>query len=159
MLQFKELKPQANVFILNKQDLQLTPGKVTSVSFPKMSNRGQMVVDVTIEANNKEATYEIPENSSITWADNLILSTTREGLVPEVENLQNIAKQGLAMVPYYNKVEERVPELLAELNPIYREKQETEKRFNKIESTIGDFKKDMADVKDMMRSLIKELKN
>ena len=34
-----------------------------------------MVVDVTIELNSKTATYTIPENLSITYAGDIVLST------------------------------------------------------------------------------------
>lgn len=35
---------------------------------------------------------------------------------------------------------DKAPSLLAELNPIYKEKQETEQRFGKIEGPIGEMK-------------------
>lgn len=46
----------------------------------------------------------------------------------------------------------KAPGLLAELNPVYKEKQETEKRFSKIEDTI-------AEMKDMLSGFIKEFKS
>jgi hypothetical protein len=36
-----------------------------------------MVVDVTIEANSKTATYSIQENLSVTYAGDVVLSTDK----------------------------------------------------------------------------------
>lgn len=65
---FKDVKQNYSVYILNKQDITITDGKVISVGFPHLDlntkptmGQSQMVVDVTIEANSKTATYSIPE--------------------------------------------------------------------------------------------------
>nr|DAH23874.1 MAG TPA: hypothetical protein [Bacteriophage sp.] len=36
-----------------------------------------MVIDVTIESNGKTATYTIPENLSVTYAGDIVLSTDK----------------------------------------------------------------------------------
>ena len=102
---FKDVKQNYSVYILNKQDITITDGKVISVGFPHLDlstkpamGQSQMVVDVTIEANSKTATYSIPENLSVTYAGDVVLS---------------------------------------ELNPVYKEKKETEQRFSKIEESIS----------------------
>ena len=63
---FKDVKQNYSVYILNKQDITITDGKVISVGFPHLDlstkptiGQSQMVVDVTIEANSKTATYSI----------------------------------------------------------------------------------------------------
>ena len=59
---FKDVKQNYSVYILNKQDITITDGKVISVGFPHLDlntkptmGQSQMVVDVTIEANSKTA--------------------------------------------------------------------------------------------------------
>lgn len=71
----RDVKQNYSVYILNKQDITITDGKVISVGFPHLDlstkpamGQSQMVVDVTIEANSKTATYSIPENLSVTYA-------------------------------------------------------------------------------------------
>lgn len=73
---FKDVKQNYSVYILNKQDITITDGKVISVGFPHLDlntkptmGQSQMVVDVTIEANSKTATYSIPENLSVTMQE------------------------------------------------------------------------------------------
>lgn len=100
---FKDVKQNYSVYILNKQDITITDGKVISVGFPHLDlntkpamGQSQMVVDVTIEANSKTATYSIPENLSVTYAGDVVLSTDKQGLMAEVEQMKNTAERYLS---------------------------------------------------------------
>lgn len=157
---FKDIKQNYPVYILDKQEVTLTQGKVTSVSFPHIDtnmpsynsvSNPQMVVDVTIEANGKAATYTIPESLSITYAGNLILSTDKQSLINEVEALKNGAEQVLASVEHNKTIVEKAGALLSEMNPVYKEKQETEKRLTKMEG-------DVSEIKKMLSELSRQLK-
>lgn len=62
MLLFKDIKQNYPVYILDTQEFSLIQGKATQVSFPRLemnqkTGKTEMVVDVTIEANGKMATY------------------------------------------------------------------------------------------------------
>lgn len=64
MLLFKDIKQNYPVYILDTQEFSLIQGKATQVSFPRLemnqkTGKTEMVVDVTIEANGKMATYAI----------------------------------------------------------------------------------------------------
>lgn len=90
MLLFKDIKQNYPVYILDTQEFSLIQGKATQVSFPQLemnqkTGKTEMVVDVTIEANGKMATYAIPESHSVTYAGHLVLSTEKSGLASEVE--------------------------------------------------------------------------
>ena len=142
---FKDLKQNYPVYILDKQTLTLTQGKAVAVGFPRMemnpaAGKSGMVVDVSIVANGKTAKYVIPENRSVTYAGNLVLSVDRQGLAGEVESMKVTAEQAIASVEQQKQILEKSTTLLAELNPTYREKQETEQRFSKIEASMGELK-------------------
>lgn len=157
---FKDIKQNYPVYILNKQDLSLTQGKAVQVPFPRMemkTGKTEMVIDITIEANGKTATYVIPENLSVTYAGNLILSTDKMGLANEIEAMKNTAEQVLASVDHQKRVLEKSSSLLAELNPVYKEKQETEKRFSAIEETVSGVKGSVDELKKMMSDFIKKM--
>ena len=158
MLQFKDIKQNYPVYMFDKQELTYVQGKVTSVTFPrfdmnasKMSTPGQMpipgqsqmVVDVTIEANDKTATYVIPENLSLTGSGNLIISTEKEILMKEIEAIKTSSEQALSSMDYHKKVIEKTTALLSELNPVYKKEKETEERFNKIEDSVSRMEKMM----------------
>lgn len=158
---FKEIKQNYPVYILDKQEFQIIQGKATAVSFPRVemnqkTGRTEMVVDVTVEANGKTATYSIPENLSVTFAGNLVLSTDKQGLTGEVEAMVANADQILSSVPRAQKIKDTASAILADLNPVYKEKQETEKRFGKIEGSISDMKDMMQKQQKMMEEFIKK---
>lgn len=163
-MQFKDIKQNYPVFVLDKKEMTVTIGKATAVGFPRMemnpkTGKQEIVVDVTVEANGKTGTYAIPEGLSITYADNIVLSTNQQGLATEIEALQNAAKQYFQMKDYQQKVLDTAPSLLAELNPVYKERQETENRFNKIEGSISEMKELMMKQQEMMSGFIKKFEN
>ena len=160
---FKELKQNYPVYILDKQAVTFTQGKVISVSLPRMnvgngtmpmmpsSSPTTMLVDVTIEANGRTATYSIPENLAVTYAGSTVLSTDREGISREIEAMRATAEQVLSSVDRQKEILDKTQSLLAELNPAYKEKKETDERFNRIEG-------DMSEMKSMVRDLLNKLK-
>lgn len=160
---FKDIKQNYSVYIFDKQKVECVQGKVLSVSLPRMQMPSSMtsmnqmgttpmVVDITVETNGRTATYTIPENLSVTYAGNLVLSTEREGVVREIEAMKNTAEQVLNSVERQKEIKEKATELLVELNPVYKEKKDTEERFNKIENSVSE-------MKNMLSSFIREFKN
>lgn len=144
---FKDIKQTYPVFILDKQSITITQGTVTSVGFPRLdfnqgkpNNISSTVIDVTIEANGKTATYTIPDNLSVTYTNNLVLSTSKDGLVREVESMKASAEQILSSIDKQREIVSKATELLSDINPIFKEKKETEQRFSKIENSINDMK-------------------
>lgn len=130
--------------MLNKQNMTILDSKVISVGFPHMDmnnkpqlGQSQMVVDVTIESEGKTATYTIPENLSVTYAGDIVLSTDKQGLLFEIEAMKNSAEKVLESVPRQREIIDKATTLLADLNPIYKEKKQNEERFNKMETSIN----------------------
>lgn len=119
MLLFKDIKQNYPVYILDTQEFSLIQGKATQVSFPRLemnqkTGKTEMVVDVTIEANGKMATYAIPESHSVTYAGHLVLSTEKSGLTSEVEAQKANAEQVLASASKAQNIIDKAPSLLAE---------------------------------------------
>lgn len=158
---FKDLRPNYPVYILDKDNMVFISGKVTANSFPRINNgmngKTEMVVDVTIEAANASATYTIPENSTITYTKNLVLATDKSLLINEVESMKNQAEEVLASVDKHKMVLEKSKDLLVQLNPIYKEKQETDQRFSKIEDSLYDMRLVIENQNKMMGQLMEKL--
>ena len=154
---FKDLKIGYPVYIFHKDgEKRITQGKVTAISPSRLPQTPslqtmQMVVDVTIADGGSSRTYAIPDNSSVTYSNGLVLSTDREGVIREVEILKNQCADELAKIDEYRKSVSECEKILAEWNPVFREKRETEERFSKLETS-------MSDLKSMMSGLIKELR-
>ena len=144
---FKDVKQNYTVYILDKQDMNISQAKVSAVGFPRMDimqntpgANTQTVIDVTLDSNGKIATYTIPENLSVTYAGNIVLSTDKDGLMHEIEAMKNNAEQVIASVDKQKQILEKANALLSELNPVYKEKKETDLRFSKIENSISEMK-------------------
>ena len=152
---FKNIQTNQTVYILDTKALQLREGTVKDNqphigSTYTMGMQAQMMRDVTIESEGKQLTYTIPEQLSVTYAADLVLSTEREALGTEVERLKQAAEQQLANTERNKRTVERAEQLLAELNPHIRERQETERRFKSIEG-------DISGIRGMMKQLLDKL--
>ena len=164
MLQFKDIKQNYPIYIFDNQEFSFIQGKAVEVGFPRLemnpkTGKSEMVIDIAIEADGKKATYAIPENMSVTWAGNLVLSTDKAGLTSEVESAVERAKQIIAAAPKAQKVIDKAPSILADLNPVFKEKQETEQRFNKIEGSISRMEELMQKQQEMMTNFIKKFES
>ena len=154
---FKDLKIGYPVYIFHKDgEKRITQGKVTAISPSRLPQTPslqtmQMVVDVTIDDGGSSRTYAIPDNTSVTYTNGLVLSTDRDGVIREVEILRNQCADELAKIEEYRKSVSECEKILTEWNPVFREKRETEERFSKLETS-------MSDLKSMMSGLIKELR-
>lgn len=154
---FKDLKIGYPVYIFHKDgEKRITQGKVTAISPSRLPQTPsiqtmQLVVDVTIDDGGSSRTYAIPDNTSVTYTNGLVLSTDREGVIREVEILKNQCAEELAKIEEYRKSVSECEKILTEWNPVFREKRETEERFSKLETS-------MSDLKNMMAGLIKELR-
>lgn len=159
---FKDIKQNYPVYILDKQKVTFIQGKVTSISLPHMDNSnpmvmGKSVVDVTIEADGKGATYTMPEDKSMVYAGSLVLSTDKESIVREVEAMKASAEQAIANVEKQKEIASKSTNLLTELNPIFKEKQENEKRMNKMESSIKEMGSTISELRDMFTTIMKKM--
>lgn len=135
---FKDIKQNYPVHILDKEKLSLSDGKAITVGFPRYDLTAKTtVIDITLDVNGKTATYAIPENLSVTYAGNLVLSTDKEGLVREIEAMKTSAEQIISSVDHQKDIIAKSSTLLSDLNPQFKEKQETEKRFANIESSVN----------------------
>ena len=154
---FKDLKIGYPVYIFHKEgEKRITQGKVTAISPSRLPQTPslqtmQLVVDVTIDDGGSSRTYAIPDNTSVTYTNGLVLSTDRDGVIREVEILRNQCAEELAKIEDYRKSVSECEKILTEWNPVFREKRETEERFSKLETS-------MSDLKSMMSGLIKELR-
>lgn len=135
---FKDIKQNYPVHILDKEKLSLSDGKAITVGFPRYDLTAKTtVIDITLDVNGKTATYAIPENLSVTYAGNLVLSTDKDGLVREIEAMKTSAEQIISSVDHQKDIIAKSSTLLSDLNPQFKERQETEKRFANIESSVN----------------------
>jgi len=162
-MRFNETKNGYPVYLFRRDSVEASQGKVTNISSPRVNisnpsnpmpgtfaQTNPLVVDVTIEENGVNKTYTIPENLEVTYAGDLVIATTREGILREVEAVKSRADEFLSNMEKYKSTSVSCEKILTEWNPAFKEKKETEARFGAIED-------DMREVKDMIKELIGKL--
>lgn len=148
---FKDLKEQSIIYVLDKNQVTVYNGKVTSIKPGKTNPQmlGGFILDFTIEYNGITQVFAIPDHLSVTYTgNNLILSVDQSSLIPE---LDKIIRDNETIVNNLEAIKAGITKaknLKMDLDPSYREKQQTEKRFSQIESSISE-------IKDMLQQLIK----
>lgn len=134
---FKDLKPNYQVFFFDKDKLCVSTGKVVSVSAPRyMSTQASMVVDVTIEAGGITHTYTIPEASALTYANNLVLATSNESIVHEVQAMKSASEHHLSETERHRNVVDQCNALLEEIDTTFAERRRQDKRIEGIEEEV-----------------------
>lgn len=160
---FKDLKQGNSVYILDRENFEYKEGKVVFSSSPYIDNQHRqvsptMVIDFKILVEGKEVSYTIPDSLFICYTNNLAISVDKESLAKEIESIKIEAENFLASVDQKKakneKILEKASDLLAELNPMFKQKIEMENRFEKIEGSINGFNKKMDKIEEMLSKLI-----
>jgi hypothetical protein len=163
-MNFKELKPNYPIHILDKTEgVKYVLGKVLNVGQPRYNMPTQqapgsmpnfsipsMKVDVTIETDGKTNTYALTENVSVDSIGNILFSTDKEGIVRELDATITHCEQYLSEEERVKKDLEESKALKGQLDTSYKDKQETDKRFEKIE-------KAQEGMGDMLRKIMQKL--
>lgn len=138
---FKDVNPGEKIYLFDKPNVSYLMGKIVNRGFPYTPQDAPItstykVVDVTIDVEGKQATYTIPENSTITYARNgdLVLSLDQSLVINEVENLIKLLDQYIENLPKYKENREKAVNLRKEIDPVFKREQAYEKRFSDIES-------------------------
>ena len=157
MIPFKDIKSGSIVYVLitDKSHIKATQGKVTHKADPRLnssltqnltnfsasalSQMQERVIDATIEIEGVSKTYCIPENLSVTYADGLIISTEREGIIREVQAQKNLSEEHIKQTPFEEEKKKQCDEILENWDPVFKEKRETEQRFSEMERRMSKF--------------------
>lgn len=152
---FKDLKTGYPIFLFSRTNVEVRQGKVINVTPPHLDthygNPTEMVVDLTVEDNGQTFTYAFKDSTEIGYTKDLVVSPGREAILREVEIMKTQSEQALAQVENHRTVVEKCNHILSEFNPVLKERRENEERFSKLEGSVGE-------LKDIIQSLVKELK-
>ena len=163
---FKDIKTNNTVFILDKNNLKVIPAKVINASQPKIDmskpnscmSGTTLIVDIDLNIEGKTVSYSIPENLDITYTNTgLVLATDHNKLINEVNILHQEANDQLAKKEYYENIINKTPDLLAELNHQLKEKQETDRRLNLMESSMSTMQSDISKITSIVEKLANQL--
>ncbi len=138
---FRELKSGYPVYLLDRNALKYEQGKVMAVGMPhadlQAGNFGKMLVDVTIQTDGKQNTYSVCDTEQTAYAGNLLIATGKDCVVNEVRAINAQAEETLSKVSAAKNTVAACKDLLEELDSTFKERQETELRFRKIDERFG----------------------
>lgn len=141
---FKDLKANYPIFIFDRNNVSVEEGKVINVGMSHYDmhygSTGGMVIDITIKTGETTKTYTFKDSTEIGYADNLTISPNRDAILREVEAVKEQSEQALKQVSINQENVKKCTNILSEFNPAFKEKKETEERFNKLETSVGDIK-------------------
>lgn len=141
---FKDLKTNYPVYIFDKAVTSVQEGKVVNTGLPHFDlsqpSYSRMVTDVTIKVGDITKTYTFKDDSDIGYADNLVISPSRDVILREVESVKDQSEQILEQVDLHKTTVDKCNKILSEFNPVFKEKKETEQRFSQLESSVTDIK-------------------
>lgn len=156
---FKDLKSGYPVFLLDRNSLHYEQGKVMAVSAPhadmQTGNYGKMLVDVTIQSKGKQNTYSVTDTEQTAYACSLLITCNKECVVNEVRAINAQAEETLAKVEASRKTVDDCKALLEELDTTFKDKQETEKRFRKIDERFGGMEEKMDKILSAVNQFLK----
>ena len=168
----KDLTAGAVVYALMKDDeLKYHEGCIVSVSRPRMNmpemKPGQMqlpamqqVVDVTYSLDGKNYTDMVDVTASMFASKNpgvlTLITADKESIVRELHATlkasENYIKEAEREVPRQEKRVEDCRTLIAQLDTDYKERQQTEERFAKIETTQREQGSKLDEILSLLRS-------
>lgn len=139
---FKELKKGLPVYILNKNTLEYSQGKVVQDATPQRLNTtfGQgLLTDVSIEAGGITKIWTLPADQKVAEMQSdsdTIIAIDKSTILAMVKSIHGECESYLEGVPHYEEKLEKAKALIGELDQNYKQQQQTEERFTKIEQSI-----------------------
>lgn len=151
---FKDLKIGYSIYVLNRNEVKLTQSKILQFKPPYFDNKigmTDMVVDVQIEGFSIPYTFRANDEVGYNNDSSIVVSTNLDILLKEVEAVKSQSEQILSQKEIYEQKIENCNKILSEFSPVFKQKQETNARFEKLEGSVSK-------IEEMVTSLVKELK-
>ena len=147
---FKELKKGLPVYILNKNNLDYNQGKVIQDATPPRIGPtfGQgLLTDVSIESGGITKIWTLPADQKVAEMQNdsdTIIAIDKSTILAMIKSIHGECESYLEGVPHYEEKLEKAKALIAELDQTYKQQQQTEERFTKIEQSIDGINESLA---------------
>lgn len=153
-MNFKDIKQGYPIYILDRKALCAKTVNITEVSLPhidaKIGGATNLVVDISTEDGN---TYVMMADAEVAYPESMVISTNVDHILRELTSMRNTAQQALDRVDRERQTVARCNDLLADLDPTQREKQQTEARFTKIEQAQTAMQQGMDKLLQMMTKI------
>ena len=139
----------ATLYVLNRKDFSVALASVTNVSQPHVSKAAQtnpalimqgFVVDVFMNVGDENTSIEFPVNStSANYPEKgWFVSPDKLLITREIEAMQTNSKQFLEQRPWHEKVIEKAPALIMQLNPDKQMEAQQTQKITQLEAQIAE---------------------
>lgn len=154
-MQFRDVKAGFSLFLFDREKAEMRDAKVLDVSpvhYDGTLGVSDMVIDIGVEGFQKKLTFnERAESGTI---GNLVISTTRDVIIKEVEHSLEQVELALSQRDSMLEKRDRYKKILSDFSPKYKKDQEIDARFVKIEKSLNE----LSGLGAKMDELLKELK-
>lgn len=100
---------------------------------------GKMEVNVTIQTKDgKQNTYSVNDTEQTAYANTLLLSTSKECVINEVNALKATSEEVLSKVDEHKRIVDECSKLLAEIDTSFRDQQKTNERLDNLENKLDE---------------------
>lgn len=135
---FKDLKAGYPIHLLDRITMKYEQAKVMNVGLPHNDptpgQYGKMLIDVTIQTKDgKQNAYSLSDSEQTAYAGNLMISVSKEYVLNEVRSTKVQAEEYIKSVESKKTIITACDKLLGEIDTDFKEKQENEERFKKID--------------------------
>lgn len=149
---FQNLIQQSLVYVLDKDKLTLSTGRVVEANkpftqlgmAPLPGSTMKLLVDVegkSMEFNN------IPCGSSMATYGNTVISDDRQTMLTEVESLHKSMKNIVDNIDYYHNAVSAYDKIIGELNPQFAKDKQREDEIKNLQS-------ELSSIKDMLSKVL-----
>ena len=99
-----------------------------------------MVVDITIDVDGKSQTYTFKDSNEVSYTGQIMITPNRDNIIREVKQLKSQAEDVLNNVEKSKVTIEKCSSLIADFDPVYKERKQNDERYSKLESEIASIK-------------------
>ena len=154
---FREVTQGTQLYLLDRLNVTASQCSVVSVSQPHfdvkmLGNPPSMVVDVTLDMGGTKKAFVFQESAEFGTADNMLITPNREVVLRELQGIQGQAEAALKMVDRQKEVIAKCQGLIAELDPVAKEREAVEQRMTALESTNKELLKQMSELLNTLKS-------
>lgn len=147
---FKDVKQGQSIYLFDRNNIDVQEGKVTQVGVSHVDTFNkpfEMVTDITIDQNGTIKTYTFKDSNEVSYAGQLMITPNRDAVLREIHVLKSQTEDALNKVDQYKETVEKCNTLLSTFDPVYKEKKDTDEKFEKLEQSIKELKELIAHIK------------
>ena len=148
---FSNLRTNAPIYILHRQDIKVEIGEVLSVSQPQpqyniayqngMIQQPKTYVDIRVKVGDQTIDLQkLPSEQTIADCNGMVVSENKDAIINEISALASLSQSVIDSVERHTETLSRCNQLLTELNPEVKRDAERAKEISELRNEVGELK-------------------